>query len=400
MPCLSPVAASAKPYTQTRTGAEAQSNRQAATRALAWLKGQQRPDGSYGDVLGSQSGNPGAVGAAFAESTVYALLAILSAEDDPTPYSKNGNTPVTYLEGHVPDILAISERPSSPGFALVAASMLKQQKQPSFAPEGTLVNEINTLYDSQSGFYGPEHLIYGRNLDLHISALLGLASANNPLPQEAIAALESRQAPDGGWSSSSGSASDTRVTALALQALVAVGSSRASPLALGKAKGFLLSQQNQDGGFPLIKGSECCAESDAVSTAFAVQALIPLETGPVDLDSMSKALAFLRSLQRESGAFADKLSQPAESLGATYHVVPALLGVSFASPLSTSGGNPAQAIPDMPSAGASGENSHLFAWFFSVAVCLLISGLVVRGAGWRPRQVRSTRYTSSTRIRH
>ncbi|HVF99592.1 MAG TPA: prenyltransferase/squalene oxidase repeat-containing protein [Chloroflexia bacterium] len=278
--------------------------------------------------------------------------------------------------------------------------MLKEQRQLPFAAEATLVNEIQALYDSQSGFYGPEHLIYGRNLNLHISVLLGLAAANNPVPQEAIAALERRQAPDGGWSLSSGGASDIEVTALAVQALVAVDTFRVTPVVLDKAKAFLLSQQNQDGGFPHIKRSQCCAESNAVSTAFAVQALIPLGTAQVDLDAISTAIGFLRSLQRDSGAFADKLSQPEESLGATYHVVPALLGVSFASPLSISGANPGQPIPGMPSLGARGENSPPFAWFFSVAAFLLILGLVVRRAGRRPGQVRSTRYTTSPRIRH
>jgi len=65
-----------------------------------------------------------------------------------------------------------------------------------------------------------------------------------------------------------------------------------------KAKDWLLSQQNDDGGFGWVEG----IESDADDTGVAIQTLILLGEDP-NSNVIQKALAFLKSYQQENGGF-------------------------------------------------------------------------------------------------
>jgi|GEM_PF-3583074 len=361
-------------------GQEEQFNRQAAKKALAWLKTQQQPDGSFGifhlkvDDPASKVDDP-----ARAEYTIYTLLAILSAGQDPAAYSMGGNTPVTYLESHRSIVGALSY-PLSPGLMLLAASMLKKQGRAPFRAEAAMLDAINSEYDPQTGFYGVEHLIYGRNIARHVSSMLGIASLEGAgsVPRQAVAALESIQMSDGGWPDSAvgtGQGSRLQVTTLAVQTLVAVGG--ASPDVLAKAHNYIARQQNPDGGYARAKERACCggSESAVESTAFAVQALIALGAESSELRA---PLAFLASTQKANGAFMSKLTRPETegSLAATYYAIPAILGVSFANPSPNVIGDLEVAVLGMPIVGV-GDKS-LVTWIALAGLLLFVLGTTVK----------------------
>ncbi len=66
-----------------------------------------------------------------------------------------------------------------------------------------------------------------------------------------------------------------------------------------KAKEWLLSQQNPDGGFGWVEG----AESDTDDTGVAIQALVVLGEDPQNSEVISKALDFIKSYQSADGGF-------------------------------------------------------------------------------------------------
>lgn len=332
-------------------------NCRAAAKGLAWLKTQQHADGSFVDEVNVPSP---ANGWFF---TVDALLAILSAGQDPSTYSQGGNTPITFLEKQVPENFYGL---NNAGYALLASTMMEKQGYGPFSKRDALVSFINSHYDPQVGHYGGEHGIYGRNPHIHAYAVMGLASIE-PVPRQAVTYIETTQKDDGGWGWTR-SPSDVESTALAVQALVAAGGAKQE--VLDKAHAYLLSQQNPDGGYPVHKGGEYPFRSETRYTAFAVQALLALGADS-ELDA---PLRFLRSLQEPNGAFR---YAPGGSDGdgySTIAAVPALLKVSFASPYPT-GICAEQAVTGMPGAGVSMDGAT--AWWVLVGALALGLGAAI-----------------------
>ncbi len=332
-------------------------NVEAANSALTWMKSQQQPDGSF---------------AGFgAGSTIDALLAILAAGQDPASYSQNGNTPVTFLESKAGDL---AKTPGGAGKLLLAVSALGDTGRPfgpNLAPLGgpkNLIAAIEAAYDPSTGHYGKDTIG-------HAFAMLGLAKFGGPRPK-AAQYLESVQAADGGWSFSGDTkagASDTNTTAVALQALIAVGG--ADPLAIKKAVTYLDSQQNADGGFPYQKGGGNGSESDANSIAYVTQASLALGNET----TARKGIAFLLSLQKPDGAFQYQKSQPDDNAGATYQAVPAILGATLVRSLPVQAAPAIQPAPGMPRTGGGGiDGIDWTAGVIALGALLLSIGLLVR----------------------
>lgn len=290
-------------------------NRDAALKALAWLKTHQEKDGSFS--------NFSAGGGFSVQPTTATLIAILSAKQDPGTYSQGGNTPVTFLESHVQDVAG---NVGTAGYMLMAAAALEKGGYKPFGGKQSIIEAINASYNPQTGFYGQDDTLSpsARDNEADALAILGLASVvSGSVPKPAVSYIESIQRPDGGWavatSKTSTGASNNITTALMAQALVAAGSANLD--VLNRARAYLLAQQNLDGGYPTQKGQDCCGDSDAVSTAYVTQALVALGA------DTSKAQEYLRSLQKPSGALQRTASDSEDNLQATYLAVPALLGV-------------------------------------------------------------------------
>jgi hypothetical protein len=309
--------------------ASAQTYPEAAGKGLAWMKTQQQPDGSF---------------AGFgAGSTMDAILAIVAAGQDPASYVQGGNTPISFLESKTADIV---KAPGGAGKLLHVVETLGMDGK-SFGGIN-LVDTINSTYNAATGQYGPD--VIG-----HAFSILGLTAAGQSVPDKAIVFLDSMQTQDNGWSFSGEKgpgAADTNTTSVVMQVYVALGvDDQSHEHMLRAAWLYLMSQQNPDGGFPYQQGSEFGSESDANSTAYAVQALLSIG-GSADA---AKPMQYLLSLQKPNGAFQWKRSEPDDNAGATYQAVPALLGATLASPTGvTAPPNPAPNIqPGMPRTGSN-----------------------------------------------
>jgi prenyltransferase beta subunit/uncharacterized membrane protein len=110
--------------------------------------------------------------------------------------------------------------------------------------------------------------------------------------------LLSQQNDDGGFTfGGRGGASDVDDTGSALQALAASGGRRSG--AIKRAVSYLRGEQNEDGGFGQLEGSR----SNAQSTAWAVQGLVAAGQDPRRFGRGRSPLAYLRSLQNDDGSF-------------------------------------------------------------------------------------------------
>jgi LPXTG-motif cell wall-anchored protein len=325
----------------------------AAQAALGWLVGRQLDDGSF----------PGF----DAGSSADAVFAIAAAGGDPNGVLKNGNSPVSYLGTQAPSYATKSAAAAGKlALAVVAAG-----KNPLDFGGQNLIALIVQGYDARTGRYGAQ------TTD-NLYALLALAAAGQPIPPQAIAALNNAQLADGGWSfdGKAETGSDTNTTALAIQALAAANA-RADSTA--RALAYLKSQQNADGGFPYAKTSQFGADTDANSTATVLQALAAAGEDPRAWRQGGDPIDALLALQNPNGAFRYQAAQPDDNDLATAQAIPALLLRAF--PLSRASLPPVQAAPapssapqSLPRTGGAGEP----AWLLAAALALIAAGLWLR----------------------
>jgi prenyltransferase beta subunit len=278
----------------------------AAGKAMAWMKSQQQPDGGF---QGFGAG-----------SSIDAVLAIVAAGADPATYAQGGNDPVNFLQSKAADL---SKTAGGAGKLLVAASALGRDGKAFGGVD--LVQAVQATYGiSATGQYGPDAIG-------HAFSIIGLNAAGVQVPAEAVARLKSLQTPEGGWAFSGDTAAnsaDTNTTAVALQALAAVGADKTDPDVVKRGLAYLSGQQNTDKGWPYQKGSEFGSDSDVNSTAYVVQALNALQ----NTATANEGIQFLLSMQNASGAFGYQKVQPEDNPGATYQAVPAVLGATLISP--------------------------------------------------------------------
>jgi len=274
-----------------------------ARQALAWLRTQQQDDGGFSG-FGHNAG--------FA---CDAVLAIVTAGQDPadwrTPTSGSAGL-MEYLTRAAPGFATSAQTTGKLIMAVVAAA-----QDPYRFGRLNLVSKLGSLAHDGA---------YGSSATDQAWAMLGLAAANLPVPQTAVAKLLSFQQESGAWEGGPGWGPDTNTTALALQALSVAGEPSVSG-AVRKAIAYLATQQNDDGGFPYTKPSVYGTESDANSTAVTVQGLVAAGEDPLGAAwtrSGGNPLAGLLRLQVASGAFEWKPGT-GESLLATAQAIPALL---------------------------------------------------------------------------
>jgi hypothetical protein len=205
-----------------------------------------------------------------------------------------------------------------------------------------LVGAVQASYGiSETGQYGPDAIG-------HAFSILGLKAAGVEPNPAAIQRLLTLRTPEGGWAFAGAGKPDTNTTSVAVQALLATGSQPADP-PLQKALAYLLSQRNNDGGYPYQQGGDFGSDSDANSTAYVSQALTALGAN----SDTASTNAFLLTLQNPSGAFVYQKTQPDDNPGATYQVVPALLGATLINPrpVPVPVIAPPQSTPGMPTTG-------------------------------------------------
>ncbi len=224
--------------------------------ALTWLRGFQQADGGFTNGFSD--------GSDLGATTEVMLAAAAAGQDCSAWLSSVGNSPLDYLaaqvkQGAVKDAAGLTRA--------VLATVATGQDPRNFGGQN-LVQALLAAQDKDTSRFGD-------SLYAHAYAMLALHSAGEPVPQSAVDLLKAQIADDGAWSLFGGPTAglaDTNTTALAMQALVAVGERDAAHGALP----YLQRMQNADGGFPYQKPSDWGIDTDANSTAVVVQALYAL----------------------------------------------------------------------------------------------------------------------------
>jgi len=273
----------------------------AAREALDWAKTQQQSDGSFPSTYGPPAG-----------MTVDAILAGAAMGEDVSAWRKAPGQPSPL--GYVATTVDTWATSATNVGKLVVALVAAQQDPRAFG--GIDLVQRLWSYQSAEGVFGVSALDQAW-------AMLALAAARAHIPAQAAAALVAMQSDEGGWEGGPGWGLDSNTTALAIQALRAVGVP-SSAQSIQDALGFLRSQQAPTGGFAY--STAFGVEADANSTAYAIQGLLAAGEDPLgatwrvdDRGPMDDLL----DMQLVSGALAWKVGEEANLL-ATLQAVPAL----------------------------------------------------------------------------
>lgn len=185
-------------------------------------------------------------------------------------------------------------------YAAAILGLTANNKDPRSYPASDFVKILKDHYNN--GQIGETTLV---NDD--IFGILALISAGVPSSDTVIANSKafilSHQNNDGGWSFASSGASDTNDTASAIEALLAAGVTK-TDAAITKAINYLKSAQNSDGGFPYDPVSQWGTDTDSASTAWVISAVSAIGE---DAHSWTKdnhnPIDALLTLQAPSGFF-------------------------------------------------------------------------------------------------
>ena len=324
---------------------------EALSRSLAWLEGQQQPDGGYsnGYTSGSDVG-----------TTADVVLAVRLAGQDPSFWGPEAAHPADYLEAQV-GVGAVS----GPGLAAkVALAAMALGREPRDIGGVDLLAAARDGYDSSLGLFG------GGTFDSAL-CVLALSLAGEPLPEGALEGILLTRLEDGSYAfngDTTPGAGDSNTTALVVVALAAAGETEE----IAPSLDYFRQVQNADNGWTYQKPSAFGEETDANSTALVIQALI---AAGERLEDWGDPIRSLLSLQQESGAFAFNVSTPGDSMLATAQAIPALAGVDFADVARLAAGGEA-------SPGAAGRSTAIAVAVIVVsAVVLVIAGAAARRRG-------------------
>jgi prenyltransferase beta subunit len=233
--------------------------------AIAWLRQQVHPDGSFPATSTNALG-----------STAQAVTALAAAGEYPgTWVQPSGQSPLAYLATQV-------ENATNAGLlARLILAVGASYRNPFRFGGRDLVSQLRALYDSESGGFSAVDNIWD-----HCTAVWALHSTGLPVSEASLRWLLARQNSNGGWGWALGQDSDTNSTSLSVQTL-ALGPLELSASATAAAIGFLRRQQRYDGGFPWVTPSPWGDDSDANSTAMVIQALWSAQEEPAGLAWMT-----------------------------------------------------------------------------------------------------------------
>lgn len=302
------------------TPVSAQGNTASVEKAIAWLQTQQQPDGGFAGFSGAS--DPGA--------TIDAIFAMVAAQT--LGINADTESAVKYLESG--DIALVFAQTSAGSAAKLSLAL---------AATGNDPHDFNGVDPLSIVEVGAGLGMIGLGPYDHAIGIQALVATGTPVPELAIETARGSQIEDGSWAfdgTMTAGAGDTNTTAMMVQALVAAGVTDDEMVA--KAMTYLLSAQNEDGGFPYQPG----AESDANSTALVLQALIALNDS-ANAEAQAKAETALQGMQNDSGAFYYMTSTPDDNAYATVQAIPALVGVAFPLPVAM----PVLATPEATPAG-------------------------------------------------
>ena len=308
------------------TAAQTEAGQPEVAAAAGWLvSAHQNEDGGY------TSFSTGAGEAASdVAGTVDAVLALAGAGYNvAAPVPGRQNTPIGFLQANDEALVAYARQGGGAAGKVVLALAAAARDPRTFAGHDFVVE--------LTGHLSPTGQLHADNAFNQSLALLAYRTVSATVPASATEWLLNRQAGDGelagSWGDGFGTMGNVDATALAAMALLAAGRP-VSDTALLQAVDFLAQTQLESGGWPYAPG---LAES-ANSTALAVQALSALgedfysDAGRWAGNGISP-LAALRAWQGESGAFqADFGDGRADDFFTTVQALPAAAGRPYPLP--------------------------------------------------------------------
>ena len=331
--------------------------------ALTWLRGFQQADGGFT--------NGYADGSDLGATTEVMLAAAAAGQDCSMWLSSAGNSPLDYLaaqvkQGAVTDAAGLSR-------TLLAAVATGQDPR-NFGGKN-LVQALLATPDKASNRFGD-------SLYAHAYAMLALHNAGEPIPQSAIDLLKTQIADDGAWSLFGGPTpglADTNTTALAIQALVAVGERDAANGALP----YFQRMQNADGGFPYQKPSDWGTDTDANSTAVVVQALYALgePMGNWAASGTDPLGALLALWDASSGGYYWQAVVPFANIMASAQAVQAAEGMNLVSLAVVGAARAPQAVAVAPAGISDVPLLPATGGFVVPGSALIFAGLLMMSAG-------------------
>jgi prenyltransferase beta subunit len=269
-------------------------DRQAAVsveNAMSYLHAVQNKDGGF-PVKAGDSSSQG--------TTCWVIMALIAAGEDveSKDWAPAGLNPIDYLNNSEMVLQSTTD------YARLLLALSAADKGPR-SKNIKLADKIAS-FQQTDGHFGQPLLDETRYINTHLWSILALSSAGHEIPQKELARewLVTRQNNDGGFGWAEGIASDSDDTAIAIQALILLGEDPQTSPALTKAINYLKSCQKEDGGF--TSGNDWMSSgSNASSTAWVVQALAAaghdLSSGWVK--GGNNPSAYLMGLQDKSGFY-------------------------------------------------------------------------------------------------
>jgi hypothetical protein len=310
----------------------------AMPQALDYLSATQRADGGFS--ASSTSGD--------AALTPWVIMAISASGQNPADWTIGDQDPVGFLRGMNITSVAQSGAGSgnTPAFYAKLILAFKAAGRPDLIiaagqPEVDLVQALLQYRVPGEGHFSASQVNAGvADVSTTAWAMLALAAAggNQHALTEAAEWLRTVQADDGGFPFQTGGVNDVDDTAAVIQAWMGAGIARDDP-AVQAALEFILSNQNDDGGFMSFVNDP---RSTAESTAWAIQAIRAAGQDPASWKSPSgiSPLDYLTGLQTQRGLFEHRKGQIANPLMSTTQALIALGGRQFPFDLTAAAAKP------------------------------------------------------------
>jgi energy-coupling factor transport system substrate-specific component len=288
-------------------GAARSASAASLARELSYLASAQNPDGGFGAAPGQRSSEL---------YTGWAAIGLAAAGRNPASVRRGARTVLDALRGEASTLSGLGDAERT-----ILAARACGASAYSFAGRD-LVAEVLAARASDKSF--------DQQVNLSSFAIFALRavghSASFGAIREAAGWIERQQSPDGGFGfGARGSSSDVDDTGAALQALAAAGAR--DRRSLDAAIGYLRRSQNLDGGFPQQYGGE----SNAQSTAWAVQGLIAGGTAPTSVRRRGSRspIGYLESLQAPNGSVRYSRTSAQTPAWVTAQAMVALAGKTF-----------------------------------------------------------------------
>ncbi|HEV3056319.1 MAG TPA: prenyltransferase/squalene oxidase repeat-containing protein [Solirubrobacteraceae bacterium] len=281
-----------------------------ASSAASFIESAQTPDGGFYETRGHGSGTA---------ASLWATVALLAAGKNPeSEQVNNGSTAADYLAAHLPAYRSLEDL----GLLAIVESASGAPVGRYGDPKQQLIADL-TLPEIRANPGGAAMGVIGL-LALHADA----AAAG------AARALLADHLSDGGWGT--GGSSDSRSTALVLEAVAQAGIATATDPIVRAGVGYLHKAQVNDGSIAISDRTDVSSSGDVAATAFTIQALEALRVAQLRTTTGTRVIAGLTSYQQKTtgglSPFGAYDTGVAPSVTETAQAYPAFDGVAFPLP--------------------------------------------------------------------